>query len=156
MHDCRKRIDGLAVHEQIQFDQFRRPIASVFVIHRPVTARDALYLVVEIDQDFVERQFAVQHHPARIERFGALHLAAFLQNQSQNVTDVFVRTEHICFYDWLTNLLNHTRIWQVSRIVDQEFFSARGQNLIHNAWTRRDDVHVVFAAEPFLDDLHMK
>ena len=42
------------------------------------------------------------------------------------------------------------------RVIDQEFFSARGDNLINDAWAGGDDVHVVLAPEPFLDDLHVK
>ena len=64
----------------------------MFVIHRTVTAGNAFNLVIEIDENFVERQFAMQHNPARIERLSALHLAAFLQNQLQDVADVFIRT----------------------------------------------------------------
>ena len=44
----------------------------------------------------------------------------------------------------------------MSGIIDQQFLSACGQHFINHAWTGRDDVHVVLAPEPFLDDLHVK
>ena len=127
----------------------------MLVIHGAVATCNALNLVVKIDENFVQRQFAMQHYPSCIERLGALHVAAFLQNQLQNVADIFVRAEHVRLYNRLTNFLDHGRIRQVSGIVDQQFFSACGDHLIDDAWTRGDDVHVILAPEPFLDDLHV-
>jgi len=98
----------------------------------------------------------MQHYSTRIKRLGALHLAAFFQNQLQDVADVFVRAEHVCLYNRLTNFLDHARVRQVSRVIDRQFFSARGDHLINDTWTRGDDVHTVLAPEPFLDDLHVK
>ena len=126
MHDCRKRIDRFAVHEQVQFHQFRRPVTGNLVIHRAVAARNAFNLIIEIDENFIERQFAMQHHPARVERLGAFHLAALLQNQLQDVADVFIRTQHVGLYDRFPNFPDHARIGQVRGVIDQQFFSTRG------------------------------
>src|SRR4026207_248836 len=98
----------------------------------------------------------MQHYSTSIKRLSALHLAAFFQNQLQDVADILVRAEHICLYDRLTNFLDHTWVRQVSGVIDRQFFSARGDHLINDARTRGDDVHVVLATEPFLNDLHVK
>src|SRR6266436_6244326 len=44
----------------------------------------------------------------------------------------------------------------MSGVINKEFFSACGQHLINHAGTCRDDVHIILAPEPFLDDLHVK
>ncbi len=124
MHNGRERINGFTVNEQIQLHQFRRPVTGVLVIHRTVAARDALNLVVEIDQNFVERQFAMQHHATRVQRFGAFHLPALLQNQLQDVTDVFIRAKHVRPYNWLPDLGDQARVGKMRRIIDQEFLAA--------------------------------
>src|SRR5947207_13137161 len=97
----------------------------------------------------------MQHDPSCIERLGPCHLTAFLQNQLQDVADIFIWAEHVRLYDRFTNFLDHSRIRQVSGIVDQQFFSACGDHLIDDAWNRGDDVHVILAPEPFLDDDHV-
>ncbi len=42
------------------------------------------------------------------------------------------------------------------RVIDQHDFAARRQNLVNDARGGGDDVHVVLAPEPFLDDLHVE
>src|SRR5438309_15831 len=97
----------------------------------------------------------MQHDPSCIERLGACHLAAFLQNQLQDVADIFIWAEYVRLYNRLTNFLDRCRIRQVSGIIDQQCFSLRSQHFIDDAWTRGDDVHVILAPESFLDDLHV-
>src|SRR5206468_9429939 len=92
----------------------------------------------------------------RIERLRVFHLAAFLENQLQGVADVFIRTKHVCLYNRFPNFLDHARIGQVRGVIDQQFFAARGQHFINDTWASGDDVHVVFAPEPFLDNFHVK
>ena len=90
----------------------------MLVIHRTVTACNRLNLVVKIDQNFVQRQLAMQHDAARIERLGMIHLPAFFQNQLQNVADAFIGTKDVGFYDWLANFFDQTRIGKMRRIID--------------------------------------
>ncbi len=87
MHDGGESVDRFAVYQQIQLDQFGGAIAGVLVIHRSVTAGDALNLVVEIDQDFVQRQLAMEHDAPGIERLGVIHRAALLHDQLEDVAD---------------------------------------------------------------------
>ena len=125
------------------------------VVHGAVAARKALNLVVKIHENFVERQLTMQHDSPRIQRLGALHMAAFLQNQLQDVADIFIRAKNVSLYNRFTNFLEQARIRQVSGVINQQFFSARGDHLVDNAWASGDDVHVILPPEPFLDDLHV-
>ena len=76
-------------------------------------------LVIKIDQDFVERQLAMQHDAARIERFGVVHLSAFFQDELQDVADVLVRAKHIRFHDRFADFIDQTRVGQMRRVIDR-------------------------------------
>ncbi len=56
-------------------------VSGVLVVHRAVAAGHALQLVVEIDQDLVQRQDAGEHHAALVERLGVVHLPALLHDE---------------------------------------------------------------------------
>ena len=118
----------------------------MLVIHRAVTAGDRLNPIVKIDQDFIERQFAMQHHAPHVERLGVIHLAAFFQNQLQDVANILVRTKHVSFYNRLANFSDQARIRQMRRVIDQHRFTPCSFDFVNDARTRRDDVHVVFPA----------
>ena len=45
MDNGRKCIHRLAIHEQVELDQFRRAITRMLVIHRGIAATDAFDLV---------------------------------------------------------------------------------------------------------------
>ena len=77
----------------------------------------------------------MQHDATRVERLGVIHRAAFLQNQLQHVADVFVRAKHVGLHHRLANFLDHARVGQVRRVIDQQRFAARRQDLVN----RRSD-----------------
>ena len=52
----------------------------------------------------------MQHHAARVERFGVVHLSPLLQNELKDVADIFVRTEHVRFHNRLANLGDCARL----------------------------------------------
>ena len=78
----------------------------MLVVHRPIAAGDRLYLVVEVHQDLVQRQLAVEHDAASIERLGVIHLAALFQNELENVPNVLIRTKEISFDNWFADFLD--------------------------------------------------
>src|SRR6478672_6602605 len=156
MDDGGKRIDGLAVYQQIELHQFRGTITGVLVIHRAVAAGNALNLIVEVDENFVQRQLAVEHDAPGVERLGVVHQTALFQDELEDVADVFVRAKNVGFHDRLADFIDDARVGQMRRVIDQESFAARGQNFVDHAWGSRDDIHVVLAPKPFLDDLHVE
>ena len=115
-----------------------------------------LNLVVEIDQDFVQRQLAMEHDAARIERLGVIHRAALLHDELQHVADVLVRAKDEGLHDRLADFLDDARVGQMRRVIDLQDFAVRRQDFVNDAGRRRDDVHVVLAPEPLLDDLHVE
>ena len=118
----------------------------MLVIHRAVTARDRFNFIVKIDQNFVKRQFAVQHYAPRIERLGVIHLPALFQNELEDVANILVRTKHVSLYNRLSNFPDQTRIGQMRRVIDRHRLAPGGFDFVNDARTRRDNVHVVFPA----------
>jgi hypothetical protein len=85
VHDARKGVHRLAVHEDVHLHQVGRPVLAELVVHRAVAAGDALQAVVEIDEDFVERQRAAQHDARGVERVGVVAGAALLHDEIEDV-----------------------------------------------------------------------
>ncbi len=67
-----------------------------------------------------------------------------------------VRAKNVGAHDRLADFLDHARIGQVRRVIDQHDLAARRQHFVDHARGGRDDIHVVLAPEPFLDDLHVE
>ena len=115
-----------------------------------------LHLVVEIDEDFVQRQLAMEHDAAGVERLGVVHRAALFHDELHDVADVFVRANDEGLDDRLADFVDDARVGQMRGIIDQQDFAARGQDFVNDAGIGGDDVHVVLAPEPLLDDLHVE
>src|SRR5213078_1227970 len=120
------------------------------------TTGDALNLVVEVDEDLVERQFAVEHDAAGVERFRVVHEPALFQDELKDVAKVFVRAKNVSLDDRLADFVDDARVGQMGRVIDEENLAAGGEDFVNHAGRRRDDVHVVFAPEPLLNDLHVE
>ena len=74
MDDQRQRVHGVAVDEDVQLHERRFPVAGHVVVERRVAARDDLQLVVEVEDDLVERQLvgdAARGRDARYSRSSA-------------------------------------------------------------------------------------
>jgi hypothetical protein len=61
--DERERVDRLAVDQDVQLDQVRRPVADLLVVHRGVALGAALELVVVVDDELGERELEAQKDP---------------------------------------------------------------------------------------------
>ena len=59
-------------------------------------------------------------------------------------------------HDRFADFFDHARIGQVRGIINLNDFAACRQDFVDHARGGRDDIHVVFASEPFLNDLHVK
>src|SRR5438094_8949995 len=56
MNDHGKRVHGVAVEQHVELDELGRPVLLELVVQRGIAARDRLQLVVEIEDDFGERE----------------------------------------------------------------------------------------------------
>src|SRR5258705_10687760 len=156
MDDAREGVHRLAVHEHVELHHVRRLVAGVFIIHRSVTAGNAFDSVVEINENFVERNHAGQHHPARIECFGVIDDSALFRNQRHHVADILVRTDDECFDHGLLDFVDISDFWQVSRVVHFLGCAIGLRDAIDNTGVGGNDIHAILAAEAFLNDFEMQ
>src|SRR5262249_13171163 len=137
-------------------DQFCDPMAGMLIIHRAIATSNRLNLIVEIDQDLIQRQLAMQHHPARIERLSVIHHTALLVDRLKDAAKYLVRAKDISLHNWLADFFDHARIREVRRIVNEQSLTPRRHDLIDHTWGSGDDIHVVLAPESFLNDFHVQ
>ena len=154
--DGREGIHRLAVDQQVELHQLVGARAGVLIVHRAVAAGDALNLVVEVHEDFVEREHAGEHDAARVERLGVLKCPPLFHDELHERRNVFVRHHDEALDDRLADFLDDAEVGQILRIVHVEDLAVGLHHLIDNRWIRRDDVHVVFPAQALEDDLHVE
>ena len=85
-----------------------------------------------------------------------VHHAALLGNQRHHVADVFIRADHKRFDHRLLDFFNKSHFGQKCRIVHFLQRAIRQCHFVNDAGIRRDDVHVVFAAQPFLHNFQVQ
>lgn len=56
VRESRKSIDRLTVKQNIEFDEFARPVIVQMVVERRISFRNALQFVVKVDHDFAQRE----------------------------------------------------------------------------------------------------
>ena len=154
--DAGEGIDRFAVDEHVELDHVGNLVAVMLVIHRAIPARDAFDAVMEIDQNFVQRSARGQHDAARIQRFGVIHDPALLRDQRHHVADVFIRSNDERFDHRLLNFLDVIHLRHERGIIDFLHRAVGHGDPIDDARIRRDDVHLVLAAQTFLDDFQVQ
>src|SRR5512135_457464 len=91
VHDERKGIHLVPVEQDIQPDEVGLLKSEKVVIHRGVTAGGGLELVVEVENDLVQRQFVLEDDPCRRDELHLpLHTTPLLA-QLEDVSQIFRR-----------------------------------------------------------------
>src|ERR1041385_5697153 len=104
--DHRERVHGVAVEQHVQLDEVRRPVLQELVVQRGVAARDRLQLVVEIEDDFGERELPGEVHAGRVHVVHAPVYPAALLTQLHDRADVFRRRDDPRLYVRLLDALH--------------------------------------------------
>ena len=73
--DGGKCLDRIAGDEHVHLDHLRSAVAGMFIVHRAVTAGHRLEAIVEIDEDFRERQDTGKHHAGVVDGLGVSDIA---------------------------------------------------------------------------------
>ena len=123
----RERVDRLARDQDVELDHGRLPVAGEVVVERGVSARDGFQAVVEVEHDFVQRQFVLQHDARAADVLETLLLAALLFHQLQNAADIFFVGQDHREDDRLFDFGNFALIGPAGRIVDFD-------QLRHRSW----------------------
>src|SRR5438094_10334448 len=128
----------------------------MIVLHSTAAECDLVNNVNIIDQNIVQRHYAVQPYPALVERLGMVHLPAFFEDELEDVPDVLIWTKDVGFHDRLPNFFDQARIGQVRRVIDENNLAPGRFDFVNDARAGRDDVHVVFAPQSLLNNFHVQ
>src|SRR5690348_14465348 len=85
-----------------------------------------------------------------------IEAAALFQNELEDIADMFVRAKDVSFYYRFADLLNQARVGEMRRVIDQHCLATGSEDFVDDARRGRNDIHVVLAPQPFLDDLHVE
>ena len=156
MHHTGEGIDDFSIQQDVHLNNGALLIAVRFIVHRSVAMRDALEHIVEVNQDFVQRDDAGQDDACTVEAFRLLHEAAALHDDPHHVADAFARADDGRPDDGLFNVVDSRDIWQMDRIVNLHGRAIVECDLVHNGGMRADNVQIKFAAQTFLDHFHVQ
>ena len=156
MDDAGKRVDRLSVDHDVHFYEVAGLILTQFVVHGAVAPGDAFQPVVEIDQDFVERQYTGQHDPGSIQGIRVLDRAPFFHDQGHDVAHRGIGNVDRRFDGRLVDFDNRSGFRQVHGIVDFNHRVTVLVDVVDHARIGGNDLDVVFATDAFLDDLHVE
>ncbi len=156
VYDAGEGVHALPVHHHVQLHHIGFEVSGGFVIHAAVATGDALDAVVKVNEDFVERQCALEHHAGGVEGLGVFEQAALITDEVHHVADVFVGANDEVSNDGFLNPVNDRGIGHVRGVVDFHLGAVGEHYLVNHAGVSRDDVHVELAPQTFLDDFQMQ
>jgi len=156
MHDAGEGIDGFTIDEHLKLHKAISAIAGRLIIEGTVSSGHRFDLVVEIDQDLVERQDGRDHDALGVDGVGRLHHAALIHHDLHDVADILIRDHHKALHDRFPDLLDDAHVGKVRGVVDLEDLAIGLHHLVDDARVGGDDVHVVLAAQALDDDLHVE
>src|SRR5262249_14693262 len=126
------------------------------VVEGRIAAREGLELVVEVEDDLVQRQLVLQDGALRariLERdLRAAPLLAEREDPSQELVLRDDRREDVR----LAHLVDELDVRELDGVRDLELLPARGPDLVGHGRRRRDEREVELALEALLDDLHVE
>src|SRR5664279_3334235 len=156
MHDDGKSIYGIARNQNVELHHRRLPAPGDVIIQRSVATGNGLQPVVEVEYDLVQWQLVIQHYPRRADVFEAFLFAALVFHQPQNTSDVFLVGQDGGQDHGLLDLGDFAGIGPTCRIVHLDHAAIREGNLVSHPGSGSNQVEIVFALQPLLDDLHVQ
>src|SRR5262249_2279029 len=145
VHDDGKSIDGIAGDEDVELGHGRFPVAREVIVERRVATRDGFQTIVKVQNDFVQRQFVLQHYTGGADVFETFLLAALLFHQFQNVADKFFGGKDSGKDDGLLDLGYFALVGPLGRIVDFDQLAVGLGDLVTHAGGGGNEVEVVLA-----------
>ena len=126
------------------------------VVERGVAARDGLQAVVEVEDDLVQRQLVGEHDAGLGDVLEVLLAAALVFDELEDAADVLFVGEDLGDDDGLFDLLDLGGVGPARGIVDLDDAAVGQGDLVAHAGSGGDEVEVVLALEPLLNDLEME
>ncbi len=156
MHDRRQGIDPLAGDQYIEPHQVRGAKAQEVVVHRAVAMCHGLELVVEIVNNFSQRQLVNQDGAGRAQVLGANKGAPAFGGHLHQIADVFHREQKADPDDGFPEFLDLAGIGNLLRIVDDERLTFARQDLVSDVRRGLHEVELAITFEALLNDLAMQ
>ena len=122
--DEREGIDGLAVDEDVDLGEVRRPVAELLVVHRGVALAAALELVEVVDDELRERHLEMEDDPGRVEVLHVDERPAAVRRELHQRADVLARRDDAELDPGLLDLLDVGRVREERRVVDDDAAAA--------------------------------
>src|SRR6267378_7815200 len=154
--DQRKRIDRLARDQHVELDEVAFAEADHLVIHRRVSLRTGLELVIEVVDDLSQRNLILEHDTVAWTVLQLLERTAAILAQLHHRPDVTGRRDDRKFHVRLGDRLDRCRVWQQSGVVDLDGLAALQLDSVLDGRRGCDEVELELALEPLLDDLEME
>ena len=148
--------DWVAGDEHVHFDHVGGAVAGVFVVHGAVAFGHGFETVVEVDEDVGEGNGGGEHDAEFVDGLGVFEVTAFFHDELHDVADIVAGDHDEDAHDGFADFLDDLGFGEISRIIDDEFFPIGLGDLVDHGGIGGDDLHVEFAAEALLDDLHVK
>ena len=152
----REGIDRLAVEQDVQLGEFRQLVARTVVVERGVTLRDALELVVEIEDNLRKRHVEIDFHTVLRNEGLVLHHAALVDAELDDVAQEVRLGDNLGQDIGLLDFGYFRDFGQSRGVVHLERIALRGGNAVGDVRHGGDDIHVEFAVESLLDNLHVE
>src|SRR5581483_2978680 len=156
VNDDGKRIDRFAGDQDVELDHGRIPIAGEVIVERGVSAGNGFQAVVEIENDFVERQFVLQHDARGAAVFEAFLLHALFFHQGENSADIFFVGQDGGEDDRLFHFGDFILRRPARGIVNFDDFAVGLVDLVADAGSGGDEIEIEFALQSLLNDLHVE
>ena len=156
MDDDRKRVYRIAADQDIHLNHGRDPTPRKLIVQRCVAARDSLEAVVEVEHDLIQGQLVGDHHAGVRDVLEVLLPTALLFDQLQDAAHILFVRQNLGDDDGLFNHLDLGGIRPARRIINFTLGAIGQRDLVANAGRGSDEVEVVLALQPLLDNLQME
>ena len=155
MNHHRERVDGLLVDEDLHLDKVVHLMARKLIVKARIPFRDRLQAVMEVEDDFIQRQI-IGHHGAGT-RVAELFLnATAVMAKLQYVAKIIVGHENRGPDARLPDMVDVRRVGHVRRIVQLQHGSVAHVDMVDHRRRGRDEFNVVLAFNAVTDDLQVQ
>ena len=111
---------------------------------------------MKVDEDLVHGQARRDHDVLAVDTFRIGAKSPLLHHQIHDVPDIFRGRHDFCGDHGLFNAIDLAGIRQEHRVVHLDHLPALQVHVVDHTGVSCDDVHIVFPAQPFLNDLHVE
>src|SRR5690606_2729097 len=153
--DHAERVDRLAIDQDVHLDEVAGAVADLVIVKRGVAARYRLQPVVEVEHHLVQGQL-VGHLGAAGDIGEALLDAAPVLAELEDRAEMRVGDVDRRLDPRLLHLLDMVGLGPVGGVVDLARRAVGQQHLVDHARRGGDEIEIIFAGEPLLDDLEVE